>query len=220
MLWQCKASRGGPDDYAQCNYLQLANASDVVKGEGFLVQVNSLLREGVQRVRDGTPFMSGGKAADDKAQRILALINAAPYPLYQVINAAAVYPAAADELVDSMSVLVAEQFAYAMFDEMLRLEGRSSDNYCMSRAQATTMLDFVGSLRSQTQANFAVIARQFSVQQGISEQIRQVNQAIQRQVMSQDLLATGQLSESLNKAITGTGGGSRSSAPASSAPPP
>lgn len=212
-LWTCRTGKGGQADFANCPYLELVPASQVVQGEGFLIQVNNLLREGVDRVRSGKSFYSTD--GDDKGKRVIALVNAAPYPLYQVINAAAVYPAAADELIDSMSILVAEQFAYAMFDEMMRLDGRSSNNRCVTRDQATQMLDFVNQLRSQAEKNLSLIAQQFSVQQGISEQIRQVNMAIQRQVMSQDLLATGKMTEALNKAITGTGAGAGTAAPAS-----
>lgn len=212
-MWTCRRSKGGPEDFANCAYLELVPASQVVKGEGFLIQVNSLLREGVDRVRSGRSFYSSG--ADEKGKRVIALVNAAPYPLYQVINAAAVYPAAADDLIDSMSILVAEQFAYAMIDEMIRLDGRSTGNQCVTRAQATQMLDFVNSLRSQNEKTMSLMAQQFSVQQGISEQIRQVNLAIQRQVMSQDLLSTGKMTEALNKAITGTGAGAGNAGPAS-----
>lgn len=208
-LWTCKASKGGADDFINCPYLELAPASQVIRGEGFLVQVNNLLREGVARVRNGQGF------DDDEGRKLIGLINSAPYPLYQAINAAAVYPTAADDLIDSMSVLVAEQFAYAVFDEMLRLEGRSSGNECVTRAQATQLLDFVSSMRSQNSARLALIAQNFNVQQGITEQIRQINVAIQRQVLSQDLIATTRMTEAINKAVTANGGSGSTTPPVS-----
>lgn len=218
-MWTCKTGPGGADDFASCRYLELVPASLVVTGEGLLIQVNKLLREGVRRVRAGVPFTDDSNANGITGSQIIALVNAAPYPLYQAINAAAVYPAAADELIDSMSVLVAEQYAYALFDELLRAEGRTGGTMCITRAQTTAILDFAGALRSQGQANLALIAQNFSVQQALSEQIRQVNIAIQRQVMSQDLLSTGKLADSLNRAVSGTGNADlNATAPASATP--
>lgn len=210
-LWTCKDSASGSDNYASCNYLKLVPASQVVTGKGLLIEVNQLLREAVRRVRAGQSFTEAGDTASSSGitgKQIVNLVNAAPYPLYQAINAAAVYPAAAEELIDSMSILVAEQYAYAVLDEVLTAEGRTNGVGSISRAQATQLLDFIGSLRSQGQANLGLIAQNFTVQQALTEQIRMVNIAIQRQVLSQDLLSTGKMAESLNRAVTGTGAGS------------
>jgi len=200
-LWTCDKG-----DFTACPYLKLADASTVFTGRGFLLQVNELLREAVKRVRDGELGFS-----DETGQRIVKLVNAAPYPLYQAINAAAVYPAAADDLLDAMSVLVAEQFTHALFEEMLRLEGRSTGTTCITPQQATEILNFIGALRLQNENRTKLMGQNLAVQEAITEQIRQVNQAIQRQVMSTDLLATGKLSQALNGALSPTG--SRATAP-------
>lgn len=195
-VWTCD---GG---FTACPYLRLVPAREVFRGTGFLHRINALLHEASRRVRDSDPAGFN----DDVGRQIIALVNAAPYPLYQAINAAAVYPAAANDLLDAMSVLVAEQFTHALFEEMLRLQGRTSnENTCITRPQATEILDFISSLRTQNANRLALIAQNFTVQEGMAEQIRHINLAVQRQVLSNDLLATGQLSDSLNRALSPTG---------------
>lgn len=208
-VWNCKASpTSDADDYNTCAYLKLESATELFKGPGFLTRINAVLRDAVARVRDNRAFDSSGDSVASssgvsvKGSEIMGLIQAAPYPLYQAINVAAVYPAAADQLLDTMSVLVAEQYTHALFNEMLQLEGRSSTSYCLNQENKTQILNFVSSLRSQNEASLQLIAQSFSVQQGITEQIRQVNQTIQKQVLSEDLLATGKVTQSINNALS------------------
>lgn len=187
---------------ARCLKLKTAPVSEIIKGKGFLLQVNDLLRSGVQRVRENKPF-TGVDSNGVDGKDIVALMQVAPYPLYQAINAAAIYPAAAEDLVDTISVLVAEQFAYAMFDEVIRLPNRSSTAgaYCVSRNQADRILEFIGNLRAFNASRRQQIAQNFAVQEGITEQIRQLNVAIQRQVITADMLHSGSAAQMFNKAV-------------------
>lgn len=201
-LWTCTAGKGSTqEDFRNCPYLMRTDASNVVRGQGFFIRINKLLLSAVERVRTGVGY------EDAEGQQIIALIQIAPYPLFQAINAAAVYPGAATELLDTMSVLVAEQYTHAVLDEMLRMEGRSSGGTCMTQTQATRVLDFISHLRTQNQSRLQMIGQHMAVQDGLTEQIRQINLTIQKQVMSEDLLATGKLSESLNRALTPTNAG-------------
>ena len=187
---------------ARCLKLKLAPVTQIIKGKGFLLQVNDLLRSGVQRVRENKSF-TGVDSNGVDGKDIVALMQVAPYPLYQAINAAAIYPAAAEDLVDTISVLVAEQFAYAMFDEVIRLPNRSSTAgaYCVSRNQADRILEFIGNLRAFNASRRQQIAQNFAVQEGITEQIRQLNVAIQRQVITADMLHSGSAAQMFNKAV-------------------
>jgi len=197
--WVC--GTGSAADRARCLDLRLAPISQVVKGTGMLFRVNELLRSGVSRVRNNQPMHTVIDGVDGK--NIIALMQTAPYPLYQAINAAAVYPSASEDLIDTISVLVAEQFAYALFDEILKVNGRfsSSGGYCISRPQADQMLNFIGNLRAFNSSRRAQIAQNFAVQEGLTEQIRQINVAIQRQVITGDMLASGKMAETFNKAV-------------------
>jgi hypothetical protein len=219
-VWGCKASasKGAEDDFNTCPFLQLVSPSEVFKGPGFLTRINAVLRDAVRRVRDNQAFDSSGDSATSsggitvKGSDIMGLIQAAPYPLYQAINAAAVYPAAMDQILDTMSVLVAEQYTHAMFNELIQLEGRSSTSFCLNQENKTQILNFVSALRSQNEGVLNLIAQNFSVQQGITEQIRSINQTIQKQVLSEDLLATGKVTQSINNALSPVNVGAQPSA--------
>lgn len=192
-LWTC-------EDEDKCYYLKASDASTTITGEGILVQINKLLTEAVTRVRTGNQGFT-----DATGRKIIALVDAAPYPLYQAINAAAVYPAAGTEIIDAMSVAVAEQFAHAMLNETLRVAGRGGATGTISREQASAILDFLGKLRSQSEASMALLGNQFAVQQGLTEQIRTINNTIQRQVLSEDMLSSGNVSQALNRALAPNG---------------
>lgn len=182
------------DDAATCQKLTLKNADDVLTGgTGFLVQVNKLLHDGVTAVRTNTAM------PDD----VIRLMQVAPYPLYQAINAAAVYPAAADDLVDSMSILVAEQAAVAYMDDALRLPGgkNAASKGCLTSQQATHIMEAVSAMRAANKARKMEIGQNISIQEALSEQIRQINMTIQKQVMTQDMLATGRYAQAVNSAL-------------------
>lgn len=217
-LWVCE----GADDpatksgaRAACPSLVLAPASSIFKGDGFLIQVNSLLLKAVDKVRNNQPYGN-----DDESKAIIGLIQAAPFPLYQAINAAAVYPAAAEDLINSLSILIAEQFAYAQMDEMLRLENRSSSGTaCLGETQARSLLGFVEKFRGLNISRKTEIAQSLAVQQGLTEQIRQINQAIQRQVLSADMLGSSKYAATINRAVSGSNSGTGPATSASSVSP-
>jgi len=200
------------NNFAGCTKMSLQDSNVILSGQGFLVHVNSLLRQGVAAVRDDT------KMPDD----VIRLMQVAPYPLYQAINAAAVYPAAADDLLDSMSILVAEQAAVAYLDDTLRLQGRPAGQPkgCMTSEQATRILDTIGQMRAGNKARVMQMGQNMAIQEGLSEQIRQINMTIQKQVMSQDMLATGRYAEQIGRALNPnvSQGGAAAPAPAPTTP--
>lgn len=212
-LWKCSSLPGETERDARinCNALTLVDESKIIDGEGFMIHVNRLLRKAVERVRTDTPFVGG--ESDEEGKRIIALIQTAPYPLYQAINAAAVYPASAGSLIDSLSVLVAEQFAYAMLDDTFRITGRNSSGAKITQTQAQQLSEFLRGMRSVFRENKTLMNQNFAIQQAIAEQIRQINVALQRQVLTDDLLGANRLAQTMQRAAAAsvtqpkTGGG-------------
>jgi hypothetical protein len=192
-IYTCKE-----DDKVGCTQLDLSDASVLIGGVGFLTRINKLLLDGVDAVRKNEPMPT----------EVLMLMQVAPFPLYQAINAAAVYPSAAADLIDAMSILVAEQAAVAYLDESLRLSGRTGEAVgCLTPEQGRQILEAVASMRAANRERLKLIAQNINVQQALSEQIRQVNLAIQRQVMSADMLATGTYAQALTRSLTPTNAG-------------
>lgn len=187
------SSGNAADDAANCPVMVLTDSSAIVTGQGFLVHINDLLHKGVKAIVDNTAM------PDD----VIRLVQVAPFPLYQAINAAAVYPAAADDLLDSMSILVAEQAAVSFMDDTLRLQGRKGGGKlgCMSEKQASVILDTVSAMRAGNKARTQQMAQNITIQEALSEQIRQINLSIQKQVMSADMLSSGHYAESVGKAL-------------------
>lgn len=188
-IYTCDDSLGSQG----CNKVDLENASVLLGGTGFVVQVHNVLMEGVNAVITNQPMPSD----------VIKLVQVAPFPLYQAINAAAVYPSAAGDIIDSMSVLVAEQIAVAFFNQMVHSPGRAGGVLpaCITPAQGTQLLKAIGAMQGANYRRLTLLAQNFNIQQGLAEQIRQINLAIQQQVLSSDMLAQGKLTQAMNDVV-------------------
>lgn len=181
------------DNPAKCENLKLMSLDEasLMSGEGFLPQISRTLANAVAAVRND-------QAMPDEA---IQLMQVAPYPLYQAVNAAAVYPVAAADLLDSISMLVAESAAAAYMEEVLRWEGKDGAAKCTQEEQVRRIIDTLSSTRAQNNARRTLLAQNMAMQDGIREQIRMVNLAVQQQVMTTELLHQNQMAEQLTRAI-------------------
>lgn len=202
-LWTCKGGDDADtmkDARTYCSNLVLADAKNVVNGEGFIIKINRILNHAVKKVRMNEPY----DTSNEMDRSVIGLLQTAPYPLYQVVNAAAIYPAAASSLLDSITILLGEQFSYAYFDDMLRIEGRTSGNVgCFSPGNMREMIGFLEKYRALNLARKNEIGQNLAIQQAIQEQIRQVNIAIQRQVLTSDMLGSSNYANAVNRSIVG-----------------
>lgn len=177
-----------------CNNLKLRPYSELGISEGFLVQVMTALYDGVDAVRTDK----------EMPKRTLELIQIAPFPLYQAINASAVYPAAGKDLMTAMGIMVAEQIAIGHVNQLLRMSGvsTSSAKTCLTATQASKLLESMEAMRDMATNVTKKMADSLAVQQGITQQIRQLNVSIQQQILSQDMLATEAYSRSMNPSMS------------------
>ena len=180
-----------------CDVMPLTDLRNIVSGEGFIFQVNDVLMQGVRAVENNTPMPA----------QTLQLMQAAPFPLYQAINAAAVYPAAGQDLIETMSFMVAQQIAEAMFDKMLQQSGGDGTvpQGVLSRKTTEQILAAIRAMQHANQARQDLIANNFVLQKGLTEQIRQINQAIQQSTLSPSLLNNVQYGQTLYDAVTPQG---------------
>lgn len=171
-------------------YFVTIGSSDLLSGPGFLLRINRLLRGGVHSILTDTPLNP----------ELLALIRRVPYPLYQAINAAAVYPVAIDDLLDALSTLVAESLAYAYFDDFARITGyqRSLGEHIDSNT-VMRIGEAISDVRNQMDAQRQILAQELSLREGIWSQIKSVNQAIQREVMTEELLGNARYAGSISR---------------------
>jgi hypothetical protein len=188
----------GRNAYKDCKTLKRSTVDEMklIEGPGFLYEVQRLLREAVRRVRENVPM---GGDADGK--RIIALINAAPYPLYQAVNAAAVYPEAGQSLMDSMALLVADHIAYAYFQQLLQISaanGAGDNGITISPQMVNKVLDGMQSLRMENDKNRSRMGKTIASQQLMMEEIRKVNIMIQQSVMSEEMLNMQKYANTIN----------------------
>jgi hypothetical protein len=92
---------GGQATLVACNYPTVKKASDttnpLISGDGLLTQVGILLTQAVNAVASDKPI----------PPKAIALMQVVPLPIYQMVNVAAVYPAAAAQLVHNYSTFIA-----------------------------------------------------------------------------------------------------------------
>jgi len=187
------------DNNQTCLHLSLVplDQSGIVNGAGFLPQVNKILNDAVQAVQQNQAL----------SPQAIALMQAAPYPLYQAVNAAAVYPVAASDLLDSISILVAESVTANYMEEFVRAAGRDPAMSCTNEQQMHRIIETLASAKAENKARRELMAQNIAVQQGLKEQIRSINLAIQQQVMSNELLNQNHMAETLTRAVTTTNSG-------------
>lgn len=195
-LMDCRDDTGA-DPYKACPSLKVSKVSELgsyITGRGFLLDTTRLLKEAVKRVRNNIPM-----GQDQTGRDIIALINIAPYPLYQAINAAAVYPDAGNQLVESLGALVADHIAYAYFSQFL---SRSADTTWEGVRIAPEMVErlsaAMNSLTMEAEKNTGRMGKQLATQQMVMEEIRKVNQVIQQSVMSEQMLNMQKYANTIN----------------------
>jgi hypothetical protein len=185
--------------YKDCESLKRTTVGELklVEGDGFILEVSKTLQEAVRRVRENRAMYEGPD--DLMGARIMKLVEIAPYPLYQAINAAAVYPEAGMTLVDSLSFLVADHLAYTYFQQMLSKTAASKfGGLTVSSAMVNKVADGMHSLRMEADSNRSRMGKTLASQQLVMEEIRKVNQVIQQSVMSEQMLNMQKYATTIN----------------------
>ena len=193
-VWDCSSSNvlgtggstgGGPLDpqYVDClNVVQTTLGAtmlgDPAQNPGYLVQVSNTLWSGVQAVQTNSPM----------PQAVINLIQSVPVPIYQAINAAAVYPDAGADLIGVMSYQVAELLVFAHLRDIIRSASKFEQPVGFSQKEVTRVLALMGGMKAATNDKKKDLASQIVLQQQLLEQIRILNVAMQREIMTPELL--------------------------------
>lgn len=162
--------------------------------QGFLVYVSQTLQTAVNDVANNQPL----------APSAIQLIQEAPFPLYQVIDLAAVYPTTATQLVDAASqtiaLLLAERMLVEVMDNVMDATQISNQNaHTVSLAGAMNVLS---SIREQQAAvtQRALTLNSYELQ--MMSEVRQIQRLIQDQVMQQGIMGNEQYSQALMSGLT------------------
>jgi len=185
-VWDCDASGGlgGYDAYKSCtNLVQVPLGSTMLAQNGYLPMVANLLQQGVDAVRNNQSF-------DSAAPGLIGLIQNMPVPVYQAINAAAVYPDAGADLIGVMSVEVAELLTYAHLRDIVHSAASLQKDLTIPSAEIDRIYTLMSGMRAGTMERRHELLSQITLQAQMMEQIRQLNIAMQREVMTPELLGS------------------------------
>ncbi len=192
-LYKCSnAGPAGPTD--DCMDMGIADGpSSAFARKGFLPLVEETLKTAITAVKTGTRI-------PDEAIR---LINTAPFPLYQAINVAAVYPAAADSMVSNMTRLTALLMAQKYLQHIVAGTDRTVRAMNVDGRSITDLRQALASIDQQSEKNFEELGKLFTLQEAMTIQIKTVNKRIQTEVVSQGLIgnqmfATGLMRNAIN----------------------
>lgn len=167
--------------------------SDILRGSGFLAQTETLLLGAVNAVKNN----------DDKFDpRFLKLVQTVNFPLYQAVNAAAIYPASTGDLMTTMSVMVAESLVYAKLEEITAPQGRNPNDIKIKAELAKRVYEVLENMNRMHLSQREAYGRMMTVQEGAMHSIRQINLAIQKQVMTPALLGNVKFTEATVNAMS------------------
>jgi len=113
-----------------------------------------------------------------------------PVPVYQAINAAAVYPDAGADLIGVMSVEVAELLTYAHLRDIVHSAASLQKDLTIPSAEIDRIYTLMSGMRAGTMERRHELLSQITLQAQMMEQIRQLNIAMQREVMTPELLGS------------------------------
>ncbi|MHB1539728.1 MAG: conjugal transfer protein TraH [Steroidobacteraceae bacterium] len=190
-VWQCGDSDLWSNPNAPCLDLVQEPLIDSILGngaagqgatEGYLPYVAKILNRGVQEVIANQPL--------DK--QVIALLQLVPAPLYQAINAAAVFPSASQEMVMSMSVYTADLLVDDELRHIARVAGRMHSSSEIPQLQIEQLYKFLGAMIMEARQNNKSFFTSIDMQKALMQQIREINAAVARETVSQGLLGASQ----------------------------
>jgi hypothetical protein len=156
---------------------------------------------------------AGVYAAETNTQwpaQTIAIVNGSGYPLYRLINMAAVYPGTATELLNAYAAIISVQYATTVLQKLMApgavpttdpsasKGGMSRTEMAQLRGQINEMLDGLG---SQVKDQLGSLA----AKKALVDQIVQVNRDLQAEVLSQGLGQNARLALSIKQQIAAQG---------------
>ncbi|MGC8518951.1 MAG: conjugal transfer protein TraH [Steroidobacteraceae bacterium] len=184
VVFQCGDSDLYSNPNVPCTDIVREPLSESLLGttEGYLPYVANILDQGVQEVIDNQPL----------SNQVIALLQIVPAPLYQAVNAAAVFPSASQDLVTSMSVYTADLLVDDEIRHIARTAARLKSSSEIQQKQIEQLYKFLGAMVLLAKQNNKSFMTSIEMQQALMQQIREINAAVARETVSQGLLGASQ----------------------------
>lgn len=193
LLYTCRGNSGECSEPGMQRYSVLVAATPRNGYTGLAWMVGDALYRGVISVKNNTPL-------HDDTKRIL---NGSGWPLYRLLNMAAVYPGLATQLLDAYAATIANQYAMDTIDKVMRIgsqpsidarggRGVSFNNITVVREQIMNLVKLGDDKKNQILARLAE-------KRNLVDTILQVNKALQAEVIGQGLSGNNQLAVSIKR---------------------
>jgi hypothetical protein len=200
LVYTCRKSDSGECLEPSMTRLNSLAPSTTKNGyTGLAWMIGDALQRGVQKVRDNT-----SKEALDPDT--IAILNGSGWPLYRLINMAAVYPAMAGELLNAYTAAIAAQYTMDTLDKVARIGQQPSINMKSIAGLQPTDISYVREqimnlVRAGNSSKTAVLDRLAEKRQMV-EVIMQVNKTLQAEVIGQGLGGNTSLAVSIKRQST------------------
>ena len=160
--------------------------------------VGDALYDGVKRVRDNHP--------DGLADKTKKILNGSGWPLYRLINVAAVYPAMAGELLEAYTSAIAAQYVMDTLDKVSAIGAQPAIDLRSSKGLKPESISVVrehimNMVRVGNEAKLQVLER-LAEKRKMVEVIMQVNKTLQAEVIGQGLAGNANLAINIKRQQT------------------
>lgn len=167
------------------------------KYTGLAWMIMDALYQGLTDIRNNQPLK----------ESTLKIVNGSGYPLYRLMNLAAVYPGTADEMLQAYGGIISTHYAVDTIERLMRpadasVQIKLSSGKALNREEQVRMrtdimniLHFAGPLRQNFQ-------QRLSEKRALVDSIVQVNRSLQAEVISSGLLGNADMALSIKKQQT------------------
>lgn len=189
---------------AQCTRPKMVRMSKALYGQSSVGQYTGLawmvmdsLYAGVDAVEENKPLPA----------RTISLLNGSGYPLYRLINLAAVYPGMANELLDAYGSVIATHYALDTLQAVSRpgvvpaINTRAGKGG-LPRQEVRDLHRDIMQMVSTGDAMREQTMKRLSSKRALVDTIVQVNRALQAEVISQGLSGNADLAVSIKRQAT------------------
>ena len=182
-----------------------ANIPNTPPYTGLVWFIQDALMQGVADIQKGSTTGSTGFTKGENAKSWVQIVEKSEYPLYRVINLAAVYPGQATSILGAYGTTIAAQHVMASLDAMVKtgnrveinFNGKSRvklENLTHVRAEIADLVKEAGPYRQQ-------ILQTLNEKRALVEFIVQMNKQLQSEVMSKGLMGNVNMATRLKTSI-------------------
>lgn len=219
-MYSCQGGRTkngtGTDATLDCTKPDMKRASQLLQDSttgaynyngytGLAWMIGDALYRGVVKVRENKPLDTD----------TIAILNGSGYPLYRILNMAAVYPGSAQELLEVYTATIATHYAIDTMTKVAQIGSQPTVDLRINRSMRPESLSVIREQIMQMvrvgQERKSQALAGLAEKRTLVEHIVQVNRAIQAEVISQGLNGNADLAVSIkrqyNRAGAGNGNG-------------